>query len=326
MDRPKVYIAQKIPYEIEDYIGKFCNYEKWTKNASIPQDELFSKIKDKDGIMLYGIKIDEILLDHAPNLKIVSNISAGYNNFDLNLMKKRNIMGTNTPGILDDTVADLVFGLILCSARKIIESDRYLKEGKWTYEYNSNLLGKDVHHSTIGIIGMGRIGTAVAKRAKLGFDMNVIYHNRNRRYDVEKTLDVQYSELDSLIKTSDFIVLLTPLNQNTYHIIDYKEFDIMKKSAIFINASRGSVVNEKALIDALQNEKILGAGLDVYEAEPINKDNPLLKMKNVITLPHVGSGTHNTLYNMIKTAAFNLVKGAYGEIPPNLVPELTKYP
>ncbi|MFT8351724.1 2-hydroxyacid dehydrogenase [Clostridium saccharoperbutylacetonicum] len=324
MNRPKVYIARKIPYEIEEYIDKFCDYEKWDKSTEIPQDELFNKLSDKDGVMLYGTKIDEALLDHSPKLKIVSNISAGYNNFDLEVMKRRNIMGTNTPGILDDTVADLVFGLILCSARKIIQSDRYVKDGKWTHEYNLNLLGKDVHHSTIGIIGMGRIGTAVAKRAKLGFDMNVVYYNRNRKTEVEKNLHIQYCEFESLIKTSDFIVLLTPLTKDTYHLIDFKEFAMMKKNAIFINASRGQVVNEDALVDALQNQKILGAGLDVYEAEPINTDNRLIKIPNVITLPHVGSGTSNTLYNMTKTAALNLVKGSYGEIPPNLVPELSK--
>ncbi|OOM73625.1 glyoxylate/hydroxypyruvate reductase B [Clostridium puniceum] len=324
MNRPKVYIARKIPYEVEEYIGKFCDYEKWGKNTEIPQDELFNRISDKDGVMLYGIKIDEALLDHAPKLKIVSNISAGYNNFNLEVMKRRNIMGTNTPGILNDTVADLVFGLILCSARKIVQADSYVKNCNWTHEYNLNLLGKDVHHSTLGIIGMGNIGTAVAKRAKLGFDMNVIYYNRNRKPEVEKNLGIQYCEFESLIKTSDFIVLLTPLTKDTYHLIDFKEFAMMKKSAILINASRGQIVNEEALVDALQNQKILGAGLDVYETEPIGTDNPLIKIPNVITLPHIGSGTSSTLYNMVKTAALNLVKGSYGEIPPNLVPELIK--
>lgn len=324
MSRPKVFIAKKVSKEAEEYIGEFCDYEKWEKDIPIPKDELFKRIHDKDGIMLSGIKIDEEFLNNALNLKVVSNISVGYNNFDLNAMKARGVIGTNTAGALDDTVADLIFGLILSSARRICELDKYVKDLKWKPSDDKNLFGQDVHHSTIGIIGMGRIGEAVAKRAKFGFDMEVLYYNRHRKLEAEKNFGVEYSDFEPLLKRSDFIIVMTPLTKDTHHLIDYKEFDLMKENAIFINASRGQTVNEEALIDALKNKKIYGAGLDVYEMEPINSDNPLLKMSNVVTLPHIGSATRKTRLDMVMTAAHNLVKALSGETPQNVVPELRK--
>lgn len=239
-------------------------------------------------------------------------------------MKERNIIGTNTPGVLDNTVADLIFGLILSSARRIAELDRYVKEGNWKREEDETLFGIDVHHSTLGIIGMGRIGEAVAKRAKFGFDMEVCYHNRNRKKEAEERLGVEYCDLKSLLAKSDFIVLMTPLSDETHHFIDFEEFNIIKNTSIFINASRGKTVNEEALIEALKSKKIRGAGLDVYEKEPVNPENPLLKMSNVVTVPHIGSATEKTSFDMIMLAAENLVKALYGETPPNIVPELHK--
>ena len=200
MDRPRVFIGERIPIEVEKYIGKFCDYEKWDSNEKIPRDELLRKLRDKDGVILSSLKIDEELLDNSPKLRAVSNISVGYNNFDLNAMKKRNVIGTNTPGILDDTVADLIMGIILSAARRIPELDKYVKDGKWKIKDYENLYGVDVHHSTIGIIGMGRIGEALAKRAKLGFDAEVIYYNRNRRLDVEEKLGVRYCNFKELFR------------------------------------------------------------------------------------------------------------------------------
>lgn len=324
MNKPKVYIARSIPREVERYIGEFCDYEKWESEEEIPRGVLLNKLSDKDGAILTGIKIDEELLESAPKLKVVTNISVGYNNFNLEAMKARGVIGTNTPYVLDDTVADLIFGLILSTARRISELDNYVKNEKWGVGDDETLFGVDVHHSTIGIIGMGRIGEAVAKRARLGFDMDVLYYNRNRRPEVEEKLEAKYSSLDTLLEKSDFIVLMTPLTKETYHLIDSDEFNKMKKTAIFINASRGQTVNEQALIEALQNKKILGAGLDVYEREPINIDNLLLKMHNVVTLPHIGSATEKTRLNMAKTAGESLVKALQGEVPSNVVPELKK--
>jgi gluconate 2-dehydrogenase len=322
MNRPKVFINKPIPQEVENYIATYCDYSKWNLNETISRESLLKKLSDVDGLLTTGGKIDEELLSHAHNLKVVSNMSVGYNNFDLEAMKNKKVIGTNTPYVLDDTVADLIFGLILSTARRICELDSYVRQGNWTVSDEEVLYGTDVHLCTLGIIGMGRIGESVAKRAKFGFDMEVLYHNRNRKLNIEEKLGVKYSDFESLLKNSDFIVLMTPLTEATCNLIGYKEFELMKKSAIFINASRGQTVNEDALIDALQNKKILAAGLDVYKNEPINNDNPLLNMPNTLLLPHIGSATERTRFNMAMTAAENLIKALLHEVPPNIVPEL----
>ena len=322
MSKYKVFIEKSIPDEIKEYISQYCDCKFWDYDKKISWEELFQELKNVEGLLEHGESIDEELLSHAPNLKIVSNSSVGYNNFDLKAMKSRGVMGTNTPYVLDDTVADLVFSLILSTARRVTELDSYVKQGKWNKNDEKNLYGIDVHHTTLGIIGMGRIGRAIAKRAKLGFDMDVLYHNRSRKYDLESELGTKYVSLDTLLIQSDYIVLMTPLTDETEHLIDYKEFDLMKDTAIFINASRGKTVNEEALINALKNKKIFGAGLDVYDVEPVNKDNPLLKMPNVVTLPHIGSATARTRFDMDMRAAKNLVQGITGKIPQDLVPEL----
>lgn len=322
MSRPKVFIAERIPEKIEQYIGGFCDYEKWDSEVKIPREILLEKLVDKDGLLITGNRIDNELLERAPRLKVVSNISVGYNNFDLEAMKNRGVLGTNTPFVLDDTVADLIFALMLSASRRIVELDKHVRENKWSPRDDENLYGLDVHHATLGIIGMGRIGEAVARRAKLGFGMDVIYYNRNRKEEVEKNLGARYLEMDLLLQESDFIVLMTPLTKDTYHLIDKEQFNRMKNTAVFVNASRGQTVNEKALIEALQNKKIYAAGLDVYEVEPINPDNPLLKMPNVVLLPHIGSATEKTRYDMCKLAAENMVAALVGEITENVVPEL----
>jgi gluconate 2-dehydrogenase len=320
--KPKVYIARQIPPYVEEFIGQYCDYEKFEGDDKAGYEEMLNKIHDKQGILLAGTKVDKNMLDHAPELKVVSNISVGYNNFDIKAMKERNIIGTNTPGVLNDTVADLIFALILASARKVPEMDRYVRDGKWNVTDFEEMFGKDVHHATLGIIGMGRIGQDVAKRARYGFDMEVLYYNRTRRADAEESIGVKYADLNTLLTQSDFVLIMTSLTDETYHMIDEKQFNLMKKDAILINASRGATVNEKALIKALQEKKILGAGLDVFEHEPVDKSNPLLKMDNVVLMPHVGSATKKTRSDMAMLAAKNLVKALYGEVAPNIVPEL----
>lgn len=319
--RPKVFIAKKIPPHVEEYIGQYCDYEK-SEGDRASYEELLDKIHDKEGILMSGTRVDENLLNRAPKLKVVSNIAVGYNNFDTDAMKKRNVIGTNTPGVLNDTVADLIFALILSSARKVAQMDRYVRDGKWKEADFEEMFGKDVHHSTLGIIGMGRIGQDVAKRARLGFDMDILYYNRNRNKEAEEKYEAVYTDLNTLLSKSDFVLVMTNLTDETYHMIDEQQFSLMKKDAIFINASRGSTVNEKALIKALEEKKILGAGLDVFEQEPIDKNHPFLKMDNVVLMPHVGSATKKTRSDMAMLAAENLVKGLWGEVPPNVVPEL----
>ncbi|MHC6181509.1 2-hydroxyacid dehydrogenase [Clostridium sp. JNZ X4-2] len=322
MDKPKVFIAKPIPEKVEDLISKYCEYKKWDSDERIPKDKLIENLADVKGLLTSGTKIDEEILFHSPELKVVSDISVGYDNFDIEAMKKKGVIGTNTPFVLNETVSDLILALMISSARRITELDQYVKQGRWKKEIQSDNFGVDMNHATLGIIGMGRIGEYVARKARLGFNMDVLYYNKNRRVNIEKELGVKYENFDDLLKKSDFISIMVPYNKHTWHMIDYREFDMMKKSAIFINTSRGQVVNEKALIDALNNKKILAAALDVYETEPINPDNPLLKMSNAITVPHIGSATAKTRFNMAMLAAENLVKAVRGEVPPNIVPEL----
>jgi gluconate 2-dehydrogenase len=317
--KPTVFISRPIPAEVEAYIAAHCNYRKWDEEEPIPRHELLKKLADVEGLLTFGNKIDEELLQHAPHLKVVSNLSVGYNNMDLAAMKSHGVIGTNTPGVLDETVADLIFGLILGTARRVTELDQYVKQGKWQRGDDEMLYGLDVHHATLGIIGMGRIGEAVARRAKLGFQMNVQYFNRNRKPEVEARLDIAYQPMTNLLRTSDFIVLMVPLTEETTHLIGSEQFLSMKPTVIFINASRGKTVDEKALIEALNNKQIHAAGLDVFDREPVDTSNPLLQMANVIALPHIGSATAQTRFDMAMLAAKNLVSALRGEIPPNVV-------
>jgi glyoxylate/hydroxypyruvate/2-ketogluconate reductase len=317
--KPTVLITRPIPNEVEAYIAAHCNILKWEKDEPMPRQELLKQIANVQGLFTAGGKIDEELLCLAPHLKVVSNVSVGYNNMDLKAMRAHGVIGTNTPEVLDETVADLVFALILGAARRIAELDQYVKQGKWQIEYDTSFFGLDVHHTTLGIIGMGRIGEAIARRAKLGFLMNVQYYNRNPKPEYEARLGITYQPMNELLRTSDFILLMTPLTEETTHLIGREQFLIMKPTAIFINASRGKTVDESALIEALQNNQIQAAGLDVYDQEPVDALNPLLRMPNVLTLPHIGSATAQTRFDMAMLAAKNLVSALQGQIPPNLI-------
>ncbi|MBP2077034.1 2-hydroxyacid dehydrogenase [Oceanobacillus polygoni] len=293
---------------------------KFLKNIDAKTNEEFLEhLKDAEGIIGLALEVNKALLDNAPNLKIVSNVSVGYNNLDIEELSKRNIMATNTPDVLTDTVADTVFGILLAAARRIPELDHLVKSKQWIEALGPEYYGVDVHHKTIGIIGMGRIGQAIAKRAKFGFDMNVLYHSRTRKHDAEEKFDATYCSLEKLLAESDFPVLITPLTAETTGLIGKKEFQLMKHSAIFINASRGKTVVEKDLIEALQTGEIAAAGLDVFEQEPVEPNNPLLDMKNVVTLPHVGSSTYETELKMSELAARNLEAGLNGDKPPTLI-------
>ena len=320
--KPKVFIGKKVPQEVEDYLARYCDIETYTGPGVIPRKELLKSLGDSEGLLINRELIDQELLNSAPKLRVVSNISVGYNNFDLDVMKARGIVGTNTPSVLDDTVADLVLGLILTTARRISELDQYVKAGQWQGIISNELFGTDVHHSTLGIIGMGGIGECIAERAKFGFKMRVLYCNRNPKVQAEERLGVERSSMEQLLQESDFVVLMTPLTPQTVNIMSTREFNLMKRSAIFINASRGETVDESALIKALKDGTISGAGLDVYNKEPIDAHNPLLKMQNVVTIPHIGSATIKTRFDMAMLAAQNLVEALMGKEPPNLVREL----
>ncbi|SES20545.1 gluconate 2-dehydrogenase [Psychrobacillus sp. OK032] len=290
------------------------------KNINTKTDKVFLGYLEKtEGIIGLELEVDKELLENAPNLKIVSNVSVGYSNLDMEELTKRNIMATNTPDILTDTVADTVFGLLLATARRIPELDHFVKSKQWKDPLESEHYGIDVHHKTLGIIGMGKIGQAIAQRANLGFNMNILYNSRTKKPEAEAKYNATYCNLDELLKQSDFVVLITPLTEETKGFIGRREFQLMKKSAIFINGSRGKTIIEEDLIEALKNGEIAAAGLDVFKIEPVEHDNPLLNMKNVVTLPHIGSSTFETELKMSELAAKNLVAGLNGEKPPSLI-------
>lgn len=318
--KPKVVVYRKIEDEVLDYLKKECEVKYFgdLEKESIPK--FYEEIKDAQGILGSAVvHWDSEMLDKAPELKIHACKSVGYDYIDVEEFNKRGIMATNTPGVLNATVADTVFALIMTTARRITELDQMVKKGNWTKMINEQQFGVDVHHKTLGIIGMGRIGYEVVKRAHCGFDMNILYNDLYRNEHAENDFNANYCELDELLSTSDFVCIMLPATPETKHMMSEREFSLMKKSAIFINGSRGQNVDEKALIKALENGEIRAAGLDVFEVEPVAKENALLKMSNVVTLPHIGSATGECRQQMNMLAAENLIKGLKGLTPPNLI-------
>lgn len=317
--KPKIIVYKKVDKKVLDFIADTCEVSYFENLNSESYPVFLEELKDAQGLLGSGLKVDKELLDQAPLLKLVCNISVGYDNLDLTALTERGIMATNTPDVLNDTVADTIMGLILSTARRIPELDQWVKSGQWESGLEEKWFGIDVHHKVLGIIGMGGIGSDVAKRAHFGFDMEIIYHNRSRNAGAEEKYGATYCSMEELLRKSDFVCLMTPLTPGTVNLIGKREFELMKESAIFINASRGKTVDEEALIQALQNGQIYGAGLDVFVQEPVQKENPLLSMNNVVTLPHIGSATYETRFKMAMTAATNLVTGLHGETPPNLI-------
>lgn len=293
----------------------FENYEY------LDDPKFLQALREAVGIIGLELQITKELLEQAPNLKIVSNVSVGYDNLDLDELTKRNIMATNTPGVLTDTVADAVLGLMLATARRIPELHNFLMNGEWTEYIQIDYFGTDVHHKSVGIIGMGSIGEAIAKRCYAGFDMNVLYYNRSRKPEIEKKYEATYLELNDLLQSADYIVLMVPSNPETEKMIGKKEFQLMKETAIFINGSRGKNVDEQALYEALKNREILAAGLDVFENEPVDPKHALLTLDNIVTTPHIGAATIENELAMSTLAAENLLAGLNGERPINLINE-----
>ncbi|KGR91372.1 bifunctional glyoxylate/hydroxypyruvate reductase B [Ureibacillus massiliensis 4400831 = CIP 108448 = CCUG 49529] len=317
--KPKVIVYKKVDKQVLDFIQTTCDVVSFDQLDSNNFPQFLQELKTAEGLLGSVLKVDKELLDHAPNLKIVCNTSVGYDNFDMAELSARGIMATNTPGVLNDTVADTIFGLLLATARRIPELDQFVKNGQWESMIGEDLFGVDVHHKVLGIIGMGGVGTAIAKRAHLGFDMQILYHNRSRNEEAENKFGATYCSLDELLQQSDYVCLMTPLTPATEKMIGKREFELMKKTAIFINGSRGKTVDEEALIDALKTGEILAAGLDVFVEEPVQPNHPLLSMKNVVTLPHIGSATYETRMKMAMLGATNLVAGLQGNTPPNLI-------
>lgn len=315
----KVYITTRIAQEAVDLITPYAEVDIWQKEGTPSREEFFHYIANIDGLALWGAdSMDSIAMAAAPKLRVIANISAGYDNIDIEAATKRGILVSNTPGVVTDSTADLTFGLILAAARRLVETANLTAKGGWKNWGPLEMLGCDVHHKTLGIIGLGKIGAAVAKRAK-GFSMKVIYHNRKRRVD-EAELGVEYvKDIPTLLRMSDFVSLHVLLTKDTRHLIGAKELSFMKPTAILVNASRGSVVDQKALYEALKRKQIRGAAIDVTEEEPTPMDNPLLTLDNIIITPHIGTQTGETAIKMSVLAVENLLAGLKGNPMPNCV-------
>jgi len=317
--KPKVLVTREVFDDTLEFLAHHCDVDANQADAAYTPDALAAKIGARDGLMCaLTDRVDAALLERCPRLKAVANIAVGYNNIDVPACSARGIMVTNTPGVLDDSTADLAWTLMLAAARRITEVESYIRNGEWTGWKLKQWLGVDVHHATLGIVGMGRIGQAIAKRA-MGFDMKVIYHNRKRvAPEVEARLNAQYAGMDELLAQADFIILQVPFSPDTHHLIGAAQLKKMKPTAILVNSTRGGVVDDAALIAALRDGTIRAAGLDVFENEP--KLNPaFLDLKNVVLAPHIGSSTEATRRAMAMTAAQNLVAALTGGTPPNWV-------
>lgn len=317
--KPKILVTREIFDDVLDYLAG--HFEVSANQSDTPMDPptLAKNLADKSGVMTTLMdRVDAALLSGCPTLKAVCNIAVGFNNIDLEACSRAGVMATNTPGVLDDSTADFTWALILATARRVVESDAHLRSGEWKGWYLKQFLGADVHHAVLGILGFGRIGSKVARRAS-GFDMTVLYHNtRQADPDVERACNATFVSKDELLSRSDILTLHVPYAQSTHHIIGRPELALMKPGAILINAARGGVVDDAALVEALTSGRLAGAGLDVFENEPAL--NPaLVTMKNVVLTPHIASSSAATRHAMAMLAARNLVAALTTGKPPNLL-------
>ncbi len=317
----RVYVtSNEVPEKALEIMRKVAEVRVNDKYGTPAREVLLREVADVDGLYCnITEKIDSELLAAGKRLKIVASMSVGFDHIDLDEATRRGILATHTPGVLTEAVADETFGLMLAIARRLVEADQYVRDGSWKLKWSPMLLvGRDVYGKTLGIYGLGRIGIAVARRAK-GFGMKVIYYDAIRNEEAERALGIEFRPKDRVIRESDFLSVHVPLTPETRNSISTQEFKMMKNTAYVINTARGGVVDEKAVIEALRAGTIAGAALDVFEREPVESDNPLLKMKNVVLAPHLASGSIESRTAMAVLAANNLVAGLSGQTPPNLI-------
>jgi glyoxylate reductase len=324
MAKPKVFATHSLFEPAREILQRSCDVEYWAKSARPPREEVLRRVKDKEGLVcLLTEKVNEELLSVAPKLRIAANVAVGFDNIDVAACTKRGVAATNTPGVLDETTADFAWTLLMAVARRLSEGEALARSGKWKNWDLDQLVGTDVWGKTLGIVGFGRIGRAVARRAS-GFQMKVIYTDAVRAAEeAEKELKAEFREMNALLGESDFISVHVPLLPETRRLFDAPKFSRMKPTAFLINTSRGPVVDEAALVAALEGGKIAGAGLDVYENEPLI--HPGLKRANVVLAPHIASASLETRTKMACIAAENVVALLTGQQPPNILnPEVLK--
>ncbi|SDV46406.1 NAD(P)-dependent oxidoreductase [Chitinasiproducens palmae] len=316
--KPRILIYRAQPDAVEARLAEHFSIERIDGLRANP-DALADALAQVDGALGSSVAIGAAELSRATRLRAIATVSVGIDKFDLAALDARHVVLSHTPDVLTETTADTVFALVLATARRVVELADYVRAGRWQKSIGAELYGVDVHHKTIGIIGLGRIGQAVARRAALGFGMKVLYHGRHRDETAERTYGARLCSLDTLLGEADFVCLQVPLTDATRGMIGSRELSLMKPDAILINASRGAVIDEAALIAALTEGRVRAAGLDVFEHEPVSADSALLRLPNVVPLPHIGSATEETRVAMAMQAADNLIAALIRNELPNTV-------
>jgi glyoxylate reductase len=317
--KPTVYITRELPGDAVERLRQATSVRVWVEELPPPRDVLLREAAAADGLLaLLTDRVDGELMDAAPRLRVVSNVAVGFDNIDVAEATRRAILVTNTPGILTDTTADFAFALLMAAARRVVEADRYTREGRWKTWGPQVLLGQDIHGACLGLVGLGGVGLEVAKRAR-GFGMRILYFDHRRRPREERRYGLIPTDLDQLLREADFVSLHVPLTSETRHLIGERELSLMKPTAILVNTARGPVVDQRALYRALRKGRITAAALDVTEVEPIPMNDPLLTLENVIIAPHIASASVATRARMASVAADNLLAALRGEEPPNCV-------
>jgi len=317
--KPRILVTRENFPEVLEHLRARFEVEDNQADVPLSPEALRARLADKDGAFITGFdRIDGALLDACPKLKAVCNLAVGYNNIDLAACTARGVIATNTPEVLNETTADLAFALLMAAARRVTESERWLRAGQWRGWKNDQFLGQDVHHATLGIVGMGRIGQAIARRGR-GFEMTILYNNRSRvPPEIEAELGARRVDLHDLLRQADFVCLALPYTREVHHLIGERELGLMRPTAILVNIARGGIVDDAALVAALKARRIAGAGLDVFEGEPALHPG-FLEVDNVALTPHIGSASRATRLAMGMTAAANLIAALAGERPAHLL-------
>ncbi len=320
---PHVFVTRRLPGGAIERLGRVASVDLWQDELPPPRDVLLERSRDADGLIsLLTDRIDGELLAACPRLRAACNYAVGFDNIDVPACTQAGVFATNTPGVLTETTADFAFALLMAGARRLAEGDRFTRAGKWQTWGPELLLGTDVFGSTLGLVGVGQIGSAVARRAR-GFQMRILYFDAVPRPDLEQELGLERVELDRVLQEADFVSLHVPLLPETFHLIGERELGLMKETAVLVNSSRGPVVDGAALYRALRSGRPAAAALDVTEVEPISMDDPLLTLPNVTIAPHIASGSYTTRARMAEMAVENLLAALAGRLPPNcLNPEV----